>query len=94
MIRSTAPERRYAILAEGRSADSSAKTAHGLIRYGKDEVVCVMDSTLAGKRVAEVMPDRARPPQALAELRRLYGQFEEGFATPDLVAARALLGRS
>jgi hypothetical protein len=40
------------------------------------------------------LPDRARPPQALAELRRLYGQFEEGFATPDLVAARALLGRS
>jgi DNA-binding winged helix-turn-helix (wHTH) protein/tetratricopeptide (TPR) repeat protein len=39
------------------------------------------------------LPDRARPPQALAELRRLYGQFEEGFATPDLVAARALLGR-
>ena len=48
MIRSAAPERRYAILAEGRFADTSAKTAHGLIRYGKDEVVCVMDSTLAG----------------------------------------------
>ena len=40
MIRSAAPERRYAILAEGRFADSSAKTAHGLIRYGKDEVAC------------------------------------------------------
>ena len=39
MIRGTTPERRYAILAEGRFADSSAKTAHGLIRYGKDEVV-------------------------------------------------------
>jgi len=50
MIRSAAPERRYAILAEGRFADSSAKTAHGLIRYGKDEVACVMDSTLAGRR--------------------------------------------
>src|ERR687896_2179253 len=56
MIRSVAPERRYAILAEGRFADSSAKTAHGLIRYGKDEVVCVIDSTLAGKRVRDAMP--------------------------------------
>jgi hypothetical protein len=37
------------------------------------------------------LPDLARPAGALAELRRLYDQFEEGFATPDLVAARALL---
>ena len=37
------------------------------------------------------LPDRARPPGALAELRRRYDQFEEGFATPDLPAARALL---
>ena len=57
MMRSAAPERRYAILAEGRFADNSAKTAHGLIRYGKDEVVCVMDSTLAGERVVGVLPD-------------------------------------
>src|ERR671914_2499853 len=60
MIRGAAPERRYAILAEGRFADRSAKTAHGLIRYGKDEVVCVMDSTLAGRRVADVLPDLRR----------------------------------
>src|SRR5829696_7348390 len=60
MIRGAAPERRYAILAEGRFADRSAKTAHGLIRYGKDEVVCVMDSTLAGRRVADVLPDLVR----------------------------------
>ena len=59
MIRSAAPERRYAILAEGRFADTSAKTAHGLIRYGKDEVVCVMDSTLAGS-AAGVFPDLGR----------------------------------
>src|SRR5918998_3090348 len=60
MIRTAAPERRYAILAEGRFADRSAKTAHGLIRYGKDEVVCVMDSTLAGERVADVLSDLGR----------------------------------
>src|SRR5918912_3088232 len=60
MIRSAGPERRYATLAAGRFADSSAKTAHGLIRYGKDDVVCVMDSTLAGERVASVLPDLGR----------------------------------
>src|ERR687895_1919062 len=60
MIRGAAPERRYAILTEGRFADRSAKTAHGLIRYGRDEVVCVMDSTLAGRRVADVLPDFGR----------------------------------
>jgi uncharacterized NAD-dependent epimerase/dehydratase family protein len=60
MIRKGAPERRYAILAEGRFTDRRAKTAHGLIRYGKDEVACVIDSTLDGKRVRDVLPDLGR----------------------------------
>ncbi|MCA1687557.1 MAG: DUF1611 domain-containing protein, partial [Actinobacteria bacterium] len=37
-----------------------AKTAHGLIRYGKDEVVAVIDSTLAGRSVRDVMPELGR----------------------------------
>src|ERR671918_62829 len=60
MIRSETPERRYTILGDGWFANRHAKTAPGLIRYGKDEVVCVMDSTLAGKRVADVLPDLGR----------------------------------
>ena len=60
MIRTEAPERRYAILADGWFADNHAKTAHGLIRYGKDEVIAVIDSTLAGERVADVLPDLGR----------------------------------
>jgi uncharacterized NAD-dependent epimerase/dehydratase family protein len=55
-----APERRYAILAEGRFSDRHAKTAHGLIRYGKDPVVAVIDSTLAGRSVRDVMPELGR----------------------------------
>ena len=39
------------------------------------------------------MPDRSTPAGARATLRRLYDQFDEGFGTPDLLAARALLGR-
>ena len=60
MRRTGAPERRYAVLAEGRFADRHAKTAHGLVRYGKDETVAVLDSTLAGRSVREVMPDLER----------------------------------
>jgi uncharacterized NAD-dependent epimerase/dehydratase family protein len=68
MIRTRAPERRYAVLAEGWFARNHAKTAHGLIRYGRDEVVCVMDSTLAGKRISEVLPDLGRDAPIVATL--------------------------
>ena len=55
-----APGRRYAIFAEGRFLDDNAKTAHGLLRYGRDEVVAIVDSSLAGKRVPDVMPGLRR----------------------------------
>ncbi|HEY1653855.1 MAG TPA: DUF1611 domain-containing protein [Candidatus Tumulicola sp.] len=47
--------RRYLILAPERFA-IDAKTAHGVIRYGSDEVVAVVDPTNAGKRVRELLP--------------------------------------
>jgi uncharacterized NAD-dependent epimerase/dehydratase family protein len=47
--------RRYAVLAPHRF-ESDAKTAHGVIRYGNDDVVAVIDPALAGKRVREVLP--------------------------------------
>ena len=50
-----APRRRYAVLAEGRL--HTAKTAHGVLRYGSDEVVAVLDSSLAGRTVGGVMPN-------------------------------------
>lgn len=58
MIPESVPERRYAVFAEGRF--EGAKTAHGLLRYGRDEVACIIDSTLAGRRVLEVAPDLRR----------------------------------
>jgi len=45
--------RRYLILAPGEFAEN-AKTAQGVIRYGTDETVAVVDPTLAGKRVSDV----------------------------------------
>jgi uncharacterized NAD-dependent epimerase/dehydratase family protein len=47
--------RRYLILAPGQFA-SNAKTAHGVIAYGNDEVVAVVDPQCAGKRVSDVLP--------------------------------------
>jgi uncharacterized NAD-dependent epimerase/dehydratase family protein len=48
-------KRRYVVLAPGRFADD-AKTAHGVIAYGTDETVAVIDPTLAGKRVRDAVP--------------------------------------
>ena len=47
--------RRYAILALDRFVND-AKTAHGVIRYGGDEVVAVIDPSNAGLRVRDVLP--------------------------------------
>ena len=68
-----APSRRYAVLAEGRFKDRNAKTAHGLIRYGREdaEVVAVVDSTLAGRRVLDVMPDLRRDAPIVGTLREV-----------------------
>jgi uncharacterized NAD-dependent epimerase/dehydratase family protein len=65
------PSRRYAILTEGRFKDRNAKTAHGLIAYGREdaEVVAIIDSTLAGRRVLDVMPNLRRDAPIVGTLR-------------------------
>jgi uncharacterized NAD-dependent epimerase/dehydratase family protein len=47
--------RRLVILTEGEFGPHSAKTAFGVIRYGRDEVVAVLDSTHAGRNVSEFL---------------------------------------
>ncbi len=47
--------RRIAILAEGAFTWRTAKTATGVIRYGKDPVVAVIDSTHTGKHVSQAL---------------------------------------
>ena len=63
--------RRLVILAEGQFGAHSAKTAYGVIRYGRDDVVAVLDSTRAGQNVAAYLPGHPIPivaslPEALA----------------------------
>jgi len=45
-----------AILAEGGFSEHDAKTATGVLRYGADPVVAVIDSTRAGSRVRDHVP--------------------------------------
>ncbi len=47
--------RRLVILAEGRFGPHDGKTAMGVIRYGPDDVVALIDSTNAGGKVSDVM---------------------------------------
>ena len=51
-------ERRLAVLAEGQFSFHHGKTAMGVIRYGKDPVVAVIDSTNAARSVAEYLGPR------------------------------------
>jgi D-glutamate N-acetyltransferase len=49
------PRRRYVILAEGQFGQLGSKTAMGVIRYGRDSVVAVLDSSQAGRNVRDWM---------------------------------------
>lgn len=53
--------RRLAILTEGQFRAHNAKTAMGVIRYGTDHVVALIDSTIAGRNVAEWLPGHDIP---------------------------------
>ena len=53
--------RRLVILAEGYFGDSHAKTAYGVIRFGRDRVVAVLDSSQAGRDVDEFLPGHPAP---------------------------------
>ena len=54
------PERRLVILAEGNFGFHHGKTAMGVIRFGSDRVVAVVDSTQAGRNVREWLGDSGR----------------------------------
>jgi uncharacterized NAD-dependent epimerase/dehydratase family protein len=53
-------DRRIVILAEGNFGFHHGKTAMGVIRYGHERVVAVIDSTQAGRNVREWLGDSGR----------------------------------
>jgi len=70
----TAP-RRLVILTEGEFGPHHAKTAWGVIRYGRDEVVAILDSTIAGRNASEWLPGHDIPAVAtLAEALAIPGR--------------------
>jgi uncharacterized NAD-dependent epimerase/dehydratase family protein len=60
--------RRYAILAPKLFATRSAKTAHGVIAYSRDETVVVIDPDHAGRTVREAVPYLASGAPIVASL--------------------------
>ncbi len=56
----SAPDRRLVILAEGNFGFHHGKTAMGVIRFGTDRIVAVIDSTQAGRNVREWLGDSGR----------------------------------
>ena len=48
--------RRYIAYAPHAFASGSAKTAHGVMRYANDEVICVVDPDCAGRVASDVVP--------------------------------------
>jgi uncharacterized NAD-dependent epimerase/dehydratase family protein len=53
--------RRLVILTEGQFQAHNAKTAMGVIRYGTDEIVALLDSSIAGRNVSEWLPGHDIP---------------------------------
>ena len=54
-------DRRLLILTEGQFGPHHGKTAMGVIRYGRQPIAAVLDSTLAGRNVGEFVPGRDIP---------------------------------
>ena len=51
-----AAPRRLVILTEGQFDLHGAKTALGVIRYGRDEIIGILDSSMAGRNLREFLP--------------------------------------
>jgi DNA-binding winged helix-turn-helix (wHTH) protein/tetratricopeptide (TPR) repeat protein len=78
----------------GRDRRAAAQAAEA---YGRAMEIAAGYGTRSAELRAAIrlcrLPDGSTPAGARAALRRLYDQFDEGFGTPDLLAARALLDR-
>jgi uncharacterized NAD-dependent epimerase/dehydratase family protein len=61
--------RRYIALTDGYLDDlHHAKTAYGVLRYGRDEVVAIVDATFAGRRLRDVVPGIGRDAPVVASV--------------------------
>lgn len=63
---------RIAILTAGQLAESDAKTAHGVIRFGGRDIAAVVDAQHAGSLADEIVPYVARPVPVVATVREAH----------------------
>lgn len=61
-------KRAWLVLADGYLKERNAKTAHGVIRYSRDDVVAILDRDHAGRDIAEVMPELGRSAPIVASV--------------------------
>ena len=66
-------DRSWLVLTDGYLTSRNAKTAHGVIRYGRDRVAAVLDREHAGRSLADVMPQLRRDAP-------IVGSLEEGLS--------------
>lgn len=64
----TAFERSWLVLADGYLAERNAKTAHGVLRYGRGKIAAVLDRQNAGKPLEEVLPQVRRKAPIVASV--------------------------
>ncbi|MDP9233732.1 MAG: DUF1611 domain-containing protein [Actinomycetota bacterium] len=79
-------QRSWAVLTDGYLTTRESKTAHGVIRYARDPIACVVDRDYAGKDLADVMPELERSAPIVGSLEEAieYGPTSLllGVATP------------
>jgi uncharacterized NAD-dependent epimerase/dehydratase family protein len=61
--------RSWAILTDGYLTARNAKTAHGVIRYSRDGIACIIDGTYAGRSLAELLPELGRDAPIVATVK-------------------------
>ena len=64
-------KRSWLVLTDGYLESRNAKTAHGVLRYARDDVAAVLDREHAGRSLAGVMPEMRRDAP-------IVGSFAEG----------------
>ena len=60
--------RSWLVLTDGYLETRNAKTAHGVLRYARDDVAAVLDREHAGRSLADVMPEMRRDCPIVASL--------------------------
>jgi D-glutamate N-acetyltransferase len=60
--------RSWLVLTDGYLTTREAKTAHGVFRYARDPIACVLDQDYAGKNLSDVMPELRRDAPIVASL--------------------------